>query len=70
MDFGTEFPGVALPATVALGVLVGTGGAARRGRARVRPAWSAPVGAAWVAALLLAGWASSRTLDADDDSAA
>lgn len=67
MDFGTELPGVALPATVALGVLVGTAVRREEGARRVRPAWSVPVGAAWVAALLLAGWASSRTLDADDD---
>ena len=66
MDFGTEFPGVAFPATACLGVVVGVAMRRHEGAMRLRPVVWSPIVATWVAVLLLGGWASSRTLDADD----
>jgi hypothetical protein len=66
MDFGTEFPGVALPATVALAVLVGVSVRRDESSRRMRRSQWVPCIGAWVVALLFAGAASAHTLDADD----
>ncbi|MCU1279933.1 MAG: hypothetical protein JWM53_3479, partial [bacterium] len=68
MDFGTEFPGVALPATVALGVVVGVAVRRDDALARVRPSLWAPAATAWALVLLFGGWAAAHTLDGDDSS--
>jgi hypothetical protein len=66
MDFGTELPGVALPATVALGVVAGAAVRRDEGLKRWRPATLAPAMAGWAALVILAMVASAHTLDEDD----
>jgi O-antigen ligase/tetratricopeptide (TPR) repeat protein len=66
MDFGTEMPGVALPAVVALGLVAGRAVARDPHCPRLPLRKSLPIVGAWVLASGASAWAASRTLDEDD----
>ncbi|HEX2573359.1 MAG TPA: O-antigen ligase family protein [Polyangia bacterium] len=72
VDFGLEFPGIALPWAAVAGVVVGRacakGGLAQGGfrRWRMRPGILWALAGVWVGALGLGLWAVPRTLRSDD----
>ena len=67
VDFGLEFPGIALPWAAAVGVVVGRACAkGGLGRWRLRPGLLLALAGGWVGALGLGVWAVPRTLRNDD----